>query len=245
MSVVIKDVEVFYNGRKAVGPVSLEIKKGSIVSIVGPSGSGKTTLLNVVAGILEPTRGYVSLDGKAPKQLWGRMSYVTQKNTLLPWKTVFENVELPCKLSRVDCREKVLSILRLVGLEGHESKYPSQLSGGMAQRAQMARALINEPLYLLLDEPFGALDAYTRVQMQDLLLKLVEGRGITTLVVTHDVDEAVTLSDTVYVMSRAPGQIVEEIHVEIPRPRDPINLRASGALDRYRQKLWLLLRAEK
>jgi ABC-type nitrate/sulfonate/bicarbonate transport system ATPase subunit len=173
------------------------------------------------------------------------MSYVTQKNTLLPWKTVFENVELPCKLSRVDCREKVLSILRLVGLEGHESKYPSQLSGGMAQRVQLARALINEPLYLLLDEPFGALDAYTRVQMQDLLLKLVEGRGITTLVVTHDVDEAVTLSDTVYVMSRAPGQIVDEIHVEIPRPRDPMNLRASGTLDRYRQKLWLLLRAER
>lgn len=242
MNVEVKNLVVFFGSYKALGPVELRIESGEIVSIVGPSGSGKTTLLNVIAGIITPTQGEVRLDGMRPRETWGQISYVTQKPTLLPWLNVIDNVALPCRIAgRKDCNEHALSLLRAVGLEGHEKKYPSQLSGGMAQRAQLARALINNPKLLLLDEPFGALDAYTRVLMQRLLLQLVETKRSTTIMVTHDVDEAVSVADVVYVMSPAPGKIIAKMKVDIPRPRDPVKLRASGELDKYRREIWSLL----
>ena len=244
MIIEVRDVEVYYGGFKALGPVSLRVDEGQVAAIVGPSGCGKTTLLNVIAGILEPSRGKVSLGGLSPREAWGRMAYVTQKLTLLPWKTALENVALPCIIKgrpRSKCLSDAAEMLRAVGLEGHEGKYPPQLSGGMAQRVQLARALMVEPDVMLLDEPFGALDAYTRVEMQRLLLELLQNRRITTVLVTHDVDEAVTLSDVVFVMSSPPGRIVAEIYIEIPRPRDPIRLRAEGLLDDYRRQIWNML----
>jgi len=244
MIIEVENVEVYYGTFKALGPVSIRVDGGRSAAVVGPSGCGKTTLLNVVAGIIEPSKGKVSLGGLSPREAWGQIAYVTQKLTLLPWKTALENVALPCIIKgrpRSKCLRDATDMLRAVGLEGHEGKYPSQLSGGMAQRVQLARALMVEPEVMLLDEPFGALDAYTRVEMQKLLLNLLQNRKVTTLLVTHDVDEAITLSDVVFVMSRPPGRIVAEIYIELPRLRDAIRLREEGLLDDYRRQIWNML----
>ena len=208
---------------KALEPIDLVVEHGELVSIVGPSGCGKSTLFNIAAGLLEPTTGAVSIDGRDAAGRRGQVGYMLQKDLLLPWRTVLDNVILGLEVRGVPkraAREQVRPYLQRYGLDGFESHYPSQLSGGMRQRAALMRTLLGEPEIVLLDEPFGALDAQTRALMQEWLLAVKSEFDKTMLLVTHDVDEAVLLSDRVHVMSARPGHIKSTITVDLPRPRN-------------------------
>ncbi len=207
---------------EALAPVSLTIPQGRFVSLIGPSGCGKSTLFNIIAGLLEPTSGRVLIDGSDATGTIGRVGYMLQKDLLLPWRTVLDNVVLGMEIQGVplrSARERALPLLRRYGLSGFESLYPNALSGGMRQRAALLRTLLFDTDVILLDEPFGALDAQTKLQMQEWLLQLWSDFGKTVVFVTHDVDEAIYLSDEVYVMATRPGRVVELIPVTIARPR--------------------------
>lgn len=214
----------------ALGPADLEIEAGEFVSILGPSGCGKSTLLRLLAGLDAPTSGSLMLDGEAIAGPHHERGLVFQDPTLFPWLTARRNVAFGL-IATNSLREREAEIdeyLRLVGLENFQRSYPHQLSGGMAQRVALARALVNHPKVLLLDEPLGALDAFTRMQMQDELLRIWEDRGTTMLLVTHDIDEALYMSDRIVIMSPPPGTIQEVIPVPLSRPRarnDPDFLR--------------------
>jgi ABC-type nitrate/sulfonate/bicarbonate transport system ATPase subunit len=205
----------------ALNHVNAEIKPGEFISLIGPSGCGKSTFLRLLAGLISPTSGSFELDGKTIQGAGWDRGLVFQDPTLFPWLTVYENVAFGLKIRRIykEKKQDVEEFIRLVGLEGFEKSYPHQLSGGMAQRAALARALVNHPKVLLLDEPFGALDAFTRMNMQDELIRVWKERGTTTIMVTHDVDEAIYLSDRIFVMSARPAKIESIIKVEIGRPR--------------------------
>jgi NitT/TauT family transport system ATP-binding protein len=207
----------------ALDDVTFSVRKGEFVSIIGPSGCGKSTLLKVVLGVTGITGGRALLNDKmvTGPQLGAGM--VFQSSALLPWRNVLDNVLLPIEvlgLSRRDHEDAAVKLLALAGLSGFERKLPNELSGGMQQRVAICRALIHDPALLLMDEPFGALDALTREVMQALLLKLWAETGKTVLFVTHSIDEAVLLSDRVLVMSARPGRIMAEIEIDVPRPRD-------------------------
>ena len=207
----------------AIEDVSLEVKESEFVMIVGPSGCGKTTLINMIGGLVTPTSGQVILDGKPVIGPGVDRGMVFQGYSLFPWLTVQENVEFGLKMRKIPKNErarKATEIINLVGLEGFEKALPKQLSGGMKQRVAIARTLCNEPEMLLMDEPFGALDAQTRVVMQELLAKISRETGTTILFITHDIDEAVLLGDRVYVMSRRPGRVKAVIDVNLPQVRD-------------------------
>jgi ABC-type nitrate/sulfonate/bicarbonate transport system ATPase subunit len=207
----------------ALEATDLEVGHGELVSIVGPSGCGKSTLFNVAAGLLEPTAGSVTIDGRDTTGRRGQVGYMLQKDLLLPWRTVLDNVILGLEVRGVPkrtAREQVRPYLQRYGLDGFEAHYPSQLSGGMRQRAALMRTLLGEPEIVLLDEPFGALDAQTRALMQEWLLAVKSEFDKTILLVTHDVDEAVLLSDRVHVMSARPGHIKSTITIDLPRPRN-------------------------
>ncbi len=200
--------------------IDLSIPEGERYSLIGPSGSGKTTLLNIIAGFEPPTEGEVLLDGHVVRAPGPDRGVVFQEHAVFPWLTAQENVQFgPLVRNRPDLLERSLWYLHLVGLQGFERYYPAQLSGGMRQRLALARVLANEPLVLLMDEPFGALDAQTRSQMHQLLLRIWEQLNPTVLFVTHDVDEAILLSDRVGVLSARPGTLIAEVHVELPQPR--------------------------
>lgn len=198
--------------------INLEVSPGEIVAILGPSGCGKSTLLRLVAGLEAPTTGSVTVDGHEVDGVDARCSVVFQEPRLLPWRSISRNVRLGIR-DRSGA-EEIEHWLDLVGLEGFGSYLPKQVSGGMAQRAALARALIGHPGVLLLDEPFAALDALTRMQMQDLLVDVAERLGTTVLLVTHDVDEALYLADRVVVLGNRGEGIAETINVSINRPRD-------------------------
>jgi ABC-type nitrate/sulfonate/bicarbonate transport system ATPase subunit len=207
---------------EALAPVNLTIPQGRFVSLIGPSGCGKSTLFNIIAGLLEPTAGRILIDGTDATGTIGRVGYMLQKDLLLPWRTVLDNVVLGMEIQGVplrSARERALPLLRRYGLSGFEFLYPSALSGGMRQRAALLRTLLFDTDIILLDEPFGALDAQTKLQMQEWLLQLWSDFGKTVVFVTHDVDEAIYLSDEVYVMATRPGRVVESIPVTIARPR--------------------------
>ncbi len=207
---------------QAVETTSISIKAGEFVCILGPSGCGKSTLLNSIAGYVEPTTGEVTVDGEIVDGPSPDRGMVFQQYSLLPWKTVYENVAFGPKMaghSRTEAGSIANTFLGLVGLKKFGSRYPSELSGGMQQRVGIARALANYPSVLLMDEPFGALDAQTRLMMQESLLEIWQKFGITVVFVTHDVDEAVFLADRVLIMSAAPGRIIEDLKVNLPRPR--------------------------
>ena len=207
---------------QALAPVTLEIAQGRFVSLIGPSGCGKSTIFNIVAGLLEPTGGRVLIDGADATGTIGRVGYMLQKDLLLPWRTVLDNVILGMEIQGVplrQARERALPLLRRYGLAGFEYLYPNALSGGMRQRAALLRTLLFDTDVILLDEPFGALDAQTKLQMQEWLLQLWSDFGKTVVFVTHDIDEAIYLSDEVHVMATRPGRIVESIPVPIGRPR--------------------------
>jgi ABC-type nitrate/sulfonate/bicarbonate transport system ATPase subunit len=206
----------------ALAPITLAIPQGRFVSLIGPSGCGKSTIFNIIAGLLEPTGGRVLIDGMDATGTIGRVGYMLQKDLLLPWRTVLDNVILGMEIQAVPlrtARERALPLLQRYGLAGFEYLYPSSLSGGMRQRAALLRTLLFDTDLILLDEPFGALDAQTKLQMQEWLMRLWSDFGKTVLFVTHDVEEAIYLSDELHVMGTRPGRIVATIPVNLPRPR--------------------------
>src|SRR6202521_3989518 len=206
----------------ALAPVTVAIPQGRFVSLIGPSGCGKSTIFNVIAGLLEPTGGRVLIDGMDAAGTIGRVGYMLQKDLLLPWRTVLDNVILGMEIQAVPlraARERALPLLRRYGLSGFEYLYPSSLSGGMRQRAALLRTLLFDTDVILLDEPFGALDAQTKLQMQEWLMALWSDFGKTVLFVTHDLKEAIYRSDEVHVMGSRPGRILESIPIGLSRPR--------------------------
>ncbi|HZS89544.1 MAG TPA: ABC transporter ATP-binding protein [Chloroflexota bacterium] len=223
--VTIEHVTMVYGGRKpvtALDDVTMEVGDGEFVSIVGASGCGKSTLLNIVGGLIAPTRGTVLLDGQPIEGPGADRGMVFQSYTLYPWLNVRKNIEFGLSLGRVPKEKRRRVADDLIGqmrLRGFEDAYPKALSGGMKQRVAIARALANEPRVLLMDEPFGALDAQTRTVMQELLLDIWDRRRTTVLFVTHDIDEAIFLSDIVYVFSSRPGRLRLRLEIDLPRPR--------------------------
>lgn len=206
----------------ALEDVSLALAPGTFTALIGPSGCGKSTLLRVLAGLVKPTSGQVQFGGLALDRPQRQISLIFQKDNLMPWRTVYENIELPLQLAGIpkpEREQRVAHLLYITGLLGFENHYPAELSGGMAQRVAIARGLINEPDVLLMDEPFGALDALTREQMGQELLRIWATTQATVLMVTHSISEAVFLADRVLVMSPRPGHIIREVHIPFARPR--------------------------
>ena len=230
----------------AVTETDIHVKPGEFVSIVGPSGCGKSTLLNAVAGFLKPTAGVVTVDGEKVNGPSAERGMVFQQYSLFPWKTVRENVEFGLKMRGMDRSQReraARTLLGLAGLEAFEKHYPDRLSGGMKQRVGIVRALATGPKVLLLDEPFGALDAQTRVIMQQILTNMWQRLRISVLFVTHDIDEAIFLSDRVYCMTARPGSIKAEIPIPLERPRQQSMMMSSEFLA-LRRGLMSLIREE-
>jgi len=213
---------------KAVEEVSLEIARGEFIAVVGPSGCGKSSLMRLISGLHPPASGVLLVEGKHVDGPLKSVGMAFQNSNLLPWRNALENVLLPLEIvqpyrsdfSKEKYAGKAKALLESVGLQGFVEKYPWELSGGMQQRTSICRALIHEPEMLLLDEPFGALDAFTREELWCALRDLQAARKVTVMLVTHDLREAVFLADTVYVMSNRPGRIVKRREVKIPRPRE-------------------------
>jgi NitT/TauT family transport system ATP-binding protein len=231
---------------EAVSDVSLTVQPGEFVSIIGPSGCGKSTLLNALAGFLKPTSGSVTVDGEPITGPGADRGMIFQQYSLFPWKTVRQNVEFGLKMKGVERSEReraARTLLGLAGLTPFENHYPDGLSGGMKQRVGIVRALATGPRILLLDEPFGALDAQTRLIMQQILTNMWQRLKISVLFVTHDLDEAIFLSDRVYVMTARPGTVKAEIAVPLPRPREP-SMTMSSEFLALRRGLMSLIREE-
>lgn len=203
----------------ALNSLDIEINAGEFVCLIGPSGCGKSTLLRLIAGLITPSSGDLTLDDKEIVGPGHERGLVFQDPTLFPWLTIYDNISYGLKIRHIykENKRQVEEFLELVGLKGFEKSFPHQLSGGMAQRASLARALVNHPKVLLLDEPLGALDAFTRMNMQDEILRIWKERGTTMVMVTHDVDEAIYLSDRIFVMTPRPAKIEQIIEVEIGR----------------------------
>ena len=214
-------------GTNVIEHVTLKVPRGAIVSLIGPSGCGKSTLLKAIAGLVAPTGGTITVGGTSPAEAARRrqVGMVLQDATLLPWKSALDNAGFLLSLAapelgRAEIRARAQENLRLVGLEGSESKLPRQLSGGMKQRVAIARVLANDAQLVLMDEPFGALDAMTRERLQDELLEIWERTGLTVVFVTHSIEEAIFLAGRVVVMTPGPGRIESDNALELPRPRD-------------------------
>jgi len=231
----------------ALDGVSLDIKEGEFLSVIGPSGCGKTTLLRIVAGLVDFDGGEVIIDGKSVTGPGPERAMVFQSFGLFPWKSVLENVKFPLQIRKTDedeADEIARSFLARVGLSGFEEAHPSQLSGGMQQRVGLARALATDPEILLMDEPFGSIDAQTRELMQEELLRLWSESRKTLLFVTHDLDEAVLLADRVVVLTRGPGKVRTSIPVDLPRPRWEYDARAHPEFAEVRHEIWQMLRSD-
>lgn len=207
---------------RALAPLNLSIESGRFVSLVGPSGCGKSTLFNIIAGLLVPSEGRVLIDDEDATGTIGRVGYMLQKDLLLAWRTVLDNVILGMEIQGMPlskARERALPLLQKYGLAGFEYLYPNSLSGGMRQRAALLRTLLFDADVILLDEPFGALDAQTKLQMQEWLMRLWSDFKKTVVFVTHDIDEAIYLSDEIHIMGTRPGRILQSMPITLPRPR--------------------------
>jgi ABC-type nitrate/sulfonate/bicarbonate transport system ATPase subunit len=205
----LKDIKKSFDNTKILDKITIEVKEGELVSILGPSGSGKSTIFNIITGITKEDSGEVNVNGE--------ISYMHQKDLLLPWKDILDNVSLPLVLkgeSKKEARNKAEKYFEIFGLSGYEKNHPHQLSGGMRQRANFLRTFVNSSDIMLLDEPFGALDSITRYKMQEWLLEVRNNLNITTLFITHDVEEAVFLSDRIYIISEKPSRIKHEFRVD-------------------------------
>lgn len=228
----------------AVRDINLEVEAGQFVTLVGPSGCGKSTLLNMAAGLFQPSEGQVSYRGQPVTGINRNVGYMTQADHLLPWRRVASNVAVPLEIagwSKARIQEKVQELLQLVGLQGFENNWPSQLSGGMRKRTALARLLAYDPETLLMDEPFGALDAQLRLMLQVELRRLCRALGKTVLFVTHDIDEAIALGDRCVVFSERPGTIREILDIDLPADRDLKALRFDINYTRQCADLWHIL----
>jgi NitT/TauT family transport system ATP-binding protein len=237
----------YADGHVAVQDVNLRVAGGELVSIVGPSGCGKSTLLRCIAGLVRPTGGRVVLDGRPIEGVPDNLAVVFQdySRSLYPWLSVRDNVALPLRrrgMARTERREAAMTALESVGLDAAGAKYPWQLSGGMQQRVSIARALAYEPTLLLMDEPFGSVDAQTREDLEDLLLKVSANSKMTILLVTHDIDESVYVGDRVVILGRSPGHVKGDLPVELPSPRDQISTRELPAFVHLRAEVGRLVR---
>jgi len=225
-----------------IGSVSFDLGEGEIVSIVGPSGCGKTTLLNLICGLLPPTAGSVLWHGRELTSVPPRVGYMLQKDLLLPWRTTVQNVTLGLEVKRVGGRERLAtarSLLDRLGLGDFADYYPSALSGGMRQRVALARTLASDPEVLLFDEPFSALDFQTKILIERDTARLVRGESRSLLLITHDVEEAVSLSDRVIVLSHRPCTVVSQHHIDLPGDRtDMMAMREQPEFARYVRKIW-------
>jgi nitrate/nitrite transport system ATP-binding protein len=250
--VQVENVNMVFNTRSgrfvALENVSLNIKQGEFVSIIGHSGCGKSTLLNLVAGLLEPTSGALISNGREIAGPGPDRAVVFQNHSLLPWLTSFGNVYLAVERvfgateGKAQLKKRTRDALALVGLTHAEHKYPHEISGGMKQRVGIARALAMQPKVLLLDEPLGALDALTRANLQEELMRIVSASSATTLMVTHDVDEAVLLSDRIVMMTNGPAATIGEIlEVKLPRPRKRLELAQNATYNLYRTEVMKFL----
>jgi NitT/TauT family transport system ATP-binding protein len=232
----------------ALRDISLKVKRGEFLCLIGPSGCGKSTMLNMFAGLTVPADGAILHDGQPITQVNTRVGYITQDDNLLPWRTAVGNVELAleCKgIGRKERRERALEYLLKVGLRGFENHYPHELSGGMRKRVSIIRTLVDDSIdVILMDEPFGPLDAQTRLVLQDELLRLWMGTGRTVVFVTHDIVEAIALSDRIAIFTSAPGAIKDIQTVNLPRPRDVFHIHETPGFAELYQKIWNDLRDE-
>src|SRR6204780_3237264 len=230
----------------ALRSIDLSVERGEFISVVGPSGCGKTTFLRIVAGLERASSGNVLIDGRAVKGPGNDRGFVFQNDSLLPWRTVFANAIIGREVAGSigpDDRKRTLELLKLVGLEGFENYHPRQLSGGMRQRVNLARALAIDPEILLMDEPFASLDAQTREIMQSELLRIWERGQKTVLFITHQIDEAIYLADRVLVFSYRPGRLTADIRIPFPRPRE-LALKRSPEFLKYVDDVWQLIEDE-
>ncbi len=246
--IAVRDVDLAFGDHLVLGKLSLEVRRGEIVCVVGPSGCGKTTALRVAAGLIAPTRGEVGFSGAPVNGPRRDVAIVFQdySKALLPWRTAAGNVSLALEgmgTPRAARPQRIAQLLARVGLPAHGDKYPSQMSGGMQQRLQIARCLAQEPAALMMDEPFGALDAMTRQSLQDEMLEIAGGTGATIFFVTHDLEEAIYLGDRVIGLLPHPGRIGIELKVDLPRPRDQIATRESPEFLRLRRELYDFIHA--
>ena len=219
----VKNVSKSFDGRPVLEGVSLTLSKGEAVCLLGVSGGGKTTLFNIIAGLLSPDTGEILLDDRDITNEPGHISYMLQKDLLLPYYTVLDNVALPMIIKgekKAIAREKALEHFAFFGLEGTENKYPHQLSGGMKQRAAFLRTYLSGNGVALLDEPFSALDTITKTAVHQWYLDIMREIKLSSLIVTHDIDEAILLSDRIYILSGKPGKITDEIIIDLPKPRN-------------------------
>ena len=241
--------EYHVRGKKvlALDSIDLAVAQGEFVTVVGPSGCGKSTLLNLIVGLLRSSSGRILFRGDPINGICTKIGYVTQKDNLLPWRTLIENVEIALEIRGIENsarRQRAEELIGQVGLSGFEDHYPHELSGGMRQRANIIRTLIYDPELILMDEPFGPLDAQTRIVLQDQLLKLWLASRKTIVFITHDLVEAITLADRVVLMTSRPGRIKSIENVTIPRPRDVFQIHERPEFRSAYERLWQQLRPE-
>jgi NitT/TauT family transport system ATP-binding protein len=240
-SVSVSGVVHKFADLEVISSLDLDVAEGEFVSIVGPSGCGKTTLLNIIAGLVPLQTGEVSISGTKPSEGRHDVAYMLARDSLLPWKRALENAEFGARIRGIDPklrRAKAQSLLKSVGLEAFEDKYPKELSHGMRQRVALARTFCLDAPLLLMDEPFGALDAQTKLQLEEVLLSLWNGERRTVLFITHDLSEAIALSDRVIVMRARPGKIIADIKIDLPRPRSVRKLQSSPRYHELYTDIW-------
>jgi NitT/TauT family transport system ATP-binding protein len=226
---------------RAIEDISIEIATGEFLTMVGPSGCGKSTILNILSGLMAPTEGSVEIEGRIIQGVTRDVGYVTQQSNLMPWRNLIDNVAFPLEVAGVARSErygKAEELIRTVGLAGFEKSYPHELSGGMRQRGNIIRTLIYAPKVVLMDEPFGPLDAQTRAVLQDQLLELWKLTNITIVFITHDLHEAIGLGDRVVLLSARPGRVVRIDKVPLPRPRDIFRLHDSHEFRELYDAIW-------
>lgn len=232
-----------YENLSVLEDINMTLRDGEFVSVLGPSGCGKSTLFHLIGGLLEPDQGDIFIDGERVNGVTNKVSYMYQKDLLLPWKKVIDNVALPLtlkKISKKAGRQEVAPYFDIFGLEGFEDYYPSQLSGGMKQRAAMMRTFMNQHDIMLLDEPFGRLDAITKLKMQQWLKQVKEKMNRSILFITHDIEEALFLSNRIYVLSERPARVIKEIKVDLNQS-DLTTCTTSEAFNRLKAEIMALL----
>jgi NitT/TauT family transport system ATP-binding protein len=231
----------------ALSGVSFRVAPGEFVAVIGPSGCGKSTLLRAISGLLPVTQGAVSIDGRRVARVSPGIGFLFQSDALLPWKTARQNVAIGAVLAgkdRAEAERRAQGLLREIGLGQALDKYPAELSGGMRKRVALARTMAYEPTLFLLDEPFSALDAQTRIHVGNGFLRVLETLGQTVLVVTHDIDEAIAMADRVLVMTASPGRIAGDFPIDLPRPRDYYRSRFEPRFRETQERIWEVLRRE-